>query len=133
MGASMENFFRWLLFVPASVIAGWLAYVVFLMTYGVIIPDYGFLSSLRVPIKTFVEFVASGAMGAVFAFMVSRIVPTNKKMTTYISSAVAGFIVSISAGLGIAQGNFSPSLMAVGLLIGLGVACWSISEDDIKA
>ncbi len=128
----MGNFFRWLLFVPASVIAGWLAYIAFNMTYSVLIPDDGILSSLRVPIKTIIDFVASGLMGAVFALMVSQIVPSNKKMTTYISSAVAGFIVTLSAGIGIAQGNFTSSLMAVGVLIGLGVVCLS-SEEDIKA
>ncbi len=129
----MENFFRWLLFFPVSVIAGWLAYAIFLMTYGAIIPEYGFLSSLRAPIKTIVEFLASGAMGGVFAYMVSRIVPSNKKMMTYISSAVAGFIMSISAGLGMAQGAFIPSLLTVGFLIGLGAACWSIHEEDVSA
>lgn len=119
--------------MPVSALAGWLAYAIFLMTYGVIIPDYGFLSSLRMPIKTLVEFVASAAMGGVFAYMVSRIVPSNKKMTTYVSSAVAGFIMSISAGIGIAQGTFIPSLLTVGFLVGLGVACWLVSAEAVAA
>ena len=123
---------RWIFLFPLSAIAGWAVFAFITISWQQIVPSFGVMSSLRYPIRALIEFVASGFMGAAFAWASFFIAPSQKKVASYVSSAIAGALVLISSGIGLAQGNTRALLMTLPVLVGLTWVCRSISKDEIS-
>ena len=88
--------FRWILFLPAAVIAAWLAWFAVSIGNKLTMGSQGIEATSFLP-RLFIEFISHAAMGAAFVFAGGKVAPTHHKNVTYGLSALAlvagGFIL----------------------------------------
>ena len=121
---------RWVLILPASLLAAWLAWLAvsllnrFTMIWQGDDPD-SFLS------KVFIVFMSHATMGAAFVYAGGKISPTHKKIVAY-----------ILCGVGLVCGGFLlfPAILVksywaiwacISLVIGIGGTTYSLSTDEL--
>ena len=63
---------------------------------------------------------------------VADFAPSQKKFASYISSSIAGALLLISSGIGLAQGNTRALLMTLPVLVGLTWVCRAIAKGEIS-
>jgi hypothetical protein len=132
MKARLFTALRWIVLLPLSALGGWAAYAILNVSWQQIVPSFGFLSSMRYPIRAIIEFFANGFMGAAFAWTAFFIAPSQKKFASYISSGIAGSLALVSSGIGLAHGNSRPLLMTLPIIVGLTWVCRAIAKGDIS-
>jgi hypothetical protein len=83
------NWFRWLLFLPASVAAAFLAYPIILILNELTIPDYtkGFLT------EVFLKILAMAWSTAAFIWVGTTIVPHHKLIVSVILAVIYAFLL----------------------------------------
>ena len=123
---------RWIFLLPLSALGGWAVYALFTISWQQIVPSFGIMSSVRDPIRVLIEFLANGFMGAAFAWTSIFIAPSQKKFASYVSSTIAGAVLLISSGIGLAQGNTRALLMTLPVLVGLTWVCRAIAKGAIS-
>lgn len=121
---------RWIFLLPISALGGWAAFALLTVSWQVIVPSFGVLSSLRNPIRFLIEFFATGLMGAAFAWTAAFVAPFAKRKASYISSGIAGGLSLVSAGIGLSQGNMRAVTLTLPLVIGLAWACVAVSKHE---
>ncbi len=124
------NVCRWILILPISALAAWVAYAMINLSWQVIVPSYGFMSSLRSPIRAAIEFFASSVMGAAFSWASFYVAPVRKKLASHVCSVIAAGLALISCGIALSQGNIRAIIMTIPLLIGLAWACYAIADGE---
>ena len=122
---------RWVAALPASLIAGWIAWFLVLhlnrlsMRWNDINPD-GLLA------RGFVEFVSHFLYGCVFVLAGAIVAPRHQKKVAY----VLAVIVFILAGFLLFYAVFTRDYWMIwgllGLVVGTGFIAYKISVDDIQ-
>lgn len=128
MNRIIEHTLRWIILLPASALSCWIVYFLFMASSSILIPDYGFLSSLRAPIRNVLEFIATGLMGIALAHAAYFVAPAHKKVAAYALSGLAGFLFSVSVGIGIVQEQFVTVAFALPALGGLAYGCYTLKD-----
>lgn len=128
------NWLRWLLFLPASVVAMLLAYPIVLILNEFATPEYmkGFLTDI------FLKILATAWSTAAFIWVGATIVPRHKLIISVILAVIYAFLLGAAfvAKLILGQAS-STSWLDVGISIAVGsitaiVVVYSFYEEDIK-
>ena len=122
---------RWVAFLPAALLAAWLAWLLVMfgnrLTMGMqgINPD-SFLS------RAFIEFISNAAMGAAFVYGGAKVAPAHHRVVAYV---LAGF------GLVAAGFLLFPAFMVsdywaiwggISLVFSVGVTAYSVSTGEVE-
>lgn len=132
MKSFWNKLFRWVLFLPLAIICSQLSYNLIILLSNISmnlvgIDPFSFLS------KLYVVLVSNLMAGASIVYVSSKVVPSNKKITSYI---VASFhIIFCFVGYIYSLKVYKPWEFTLGLLInasGAGIIAIAIYKNDLK-
>jgi hypothetical protein len=129
------NWLRWLLFLPGSVVAMFLAYPIILILNEFTIPDYmkGFLTDI------FLKILATAWSTAAFIWVGATIVPRHKLIVSVILAVIYAFLLGAAFVAKFMLGEASStSWLDVGISIPVGsiagiVVVYYFYEEDKKS
>jgi hypothetical protein len=129
--AESGSFFRWILVIPAAVIAAWLAWFAVSIGNKLTMGSQGIEANSFLP-RLFIEFISHAAMGAAFVFAGAKVSPTHHKNVAYVLAALA----LVAAGFLLFPAFLAADYWAVwsgfSLIIGAGSIAYSVSIEEVN-
>jgi hypothetical protein len=125
------NILRWIGFIPAAFLGAWLAWLVVFYLNQLTMGVKGIDTNDFFPRLT-VEVLSHGAMGAVFIYIGSNIVPSNQKIVTYLLTVFVLLIAGFLAFPAVLQGDWWAIVGVIAVSSGAGMVAYQVSEKEIE-
>jgi hypothetical protein len=123
-------FFRWILCIPAALVAGWLAWFAVSIGNKLTIGSQGLDPNSFLP-RLFIETVSHAVMGAVFVYAGAKVAPSSQKTVAYGLSGLA----LVGAGFMLFPAFLIKDYWAVwagfSLIFGAGAIAYSINVGEV--
>jgi hypothetical protein len=123
---------RWVCFIPAAVLAAWIAWLVVAVLNKITIGMQGIDPNSFLP-RAFIEFISHAVMGAAFVYVGAKVAPMHHKIVAYVLAGVglvsAGFML-FPAFL---VSNYWAVWAGVSLILGVGVTAYSVRIGEVES
>jgi hypothetical protein len=123
---------RWVCFIPAAVLAAWIAWLVVAVLNKITIGMQGIDPNSFLP-RAFIEFISHAVMGAAFVYVGAKVAPMHHKIVAYVLAGVglvsAGFML-FPAFL---VSNYWALWAGVSLILGVGVTAYSVRIGEVES
>jgi len=122
---------RWIAFLPAAFLAGWLVWVVVAwgnrLTMGMTgVDSSGFIA------RAFIEFISHAALGAAFVYFGARVAPSHKKPVAYGLTAMGFLMAGGLAVTAVLAANYWSVWAGLCLSVGLVGAAFAVNTAEMK-
>jgi hypothetical protein len=122
---------RWACFIPAAVLAAWVAWLLVAVLNKITIGMQGidpnsFFSRL------FIEFISHAVMGAAFVYVGAKVAPIHHKIVAYVLAGVGLVAAGFMLFPAFMVSNYWAVWAGLSLILGVGVTAYSVSIDDVE-
>jgi hypothetical protein len=122
---------RWIAFLPAAFLGGWLAWVLVAWGNRITMSMTG-VDSSGLLARVFIEFISHAALGAAFVYSGAKVAPTHRKPVAYGLTAVG----LLMAGALLLTAALSATYWAIwaglSLAVGLVGAAFAVNSGEIE-
>lgn len=129
--SQMKVILRWVSFVPAALLAAWLAWLVVAFLNKVTMGMQGidpnsFLS------RVFIEFISQAVMGAAFVYVGAKVAPMHHKVVAYVLAGVRLVLAGFMLFPAFMISNYWAVWAGLSLILGVGATAYSVSVGEFE-
>lgn len=129
--SQMKVILRWVSFVPAALLAAWLAWLVVAFLNKVTMGMQGidpnsFLS------RVFIEFISHAVMGAAFVYVGAKVAPMHHKVVAYVLAGAGLVLAGFMLFPAFMVSNYWAVWAGLSLILGVGATAYSVSVGEVE-
>jgi hypothetical protein len=122
---------RWIAFLPAAFLGGWLAWIVVAWGNRITMGMTGVDSSSFLA-RVFIEFISHAALGAAFVYLGARVAPTHKKPVAYGLTAVGLLMAGGLLATAVMSATYWSVWAGLSMAAGLVGAAFAVNTGEMK-
>jgi len=120
---------RWVVFFPAALLAGWLAWFLIAFLNRVTMVLFGIQPDSFLP-RVSTEFISHAVMGAIFVFVGAKVAPLHRKTTAYALAGLGMIASGFMLFAAIMVANYWGVWSSISLILGVGITAYSVSTCE---
>ena len=121
---------RWVCFIPAAVLAAYVAWLVVAVLNKITIGMQGIDPNSFLP-RAFIEFISHAVMGAAFVYVGAKVAPMHHKIVAYVLAGVGLMAAGFMLFPAIMVSNYWAVWAGLSLVLGVCVTAYSVSIGDV--
>ena len=125
---SIADAIKWIFFLPAALIGGYIAKFTVLTGLAVVIPRFSDRESFYAVTFTSVIIVSNAVWGAATVYIAAWVAPAYKKS---VALAVCGCVILLAVIFATGEPAYSPILVLISMISGAVVATYSIHKGHL--
>lgn len=122
---------RWVCFIPAAVLAAWVAWLVVAVLNKITIGMQGIDPNSFLP-RAFIEFISHAIMGTAFVYVGAKVAPIHHKIVAYVLATVGLVAAGFMLFPAFMVSNYWAVWAGFSLILGVGVTAYSVSKGDVE-